>query len=209
MATTAQLKTRIILGLNRDDMGTSAELEQALTDAIAEAVDNHADEQFWFNRKSGTQVTVASTATIALPSGMRCARAISYSQIPLTKVSLDQIEHLTETGQPNKWAENDGAIQLSPIPNAVYTLSLYGIADLGVPASASSNEWTTEGYALIWAAARLILCRDYLADDANAVRAEAAEEKALTKLRRETRKRGGVGLVADLAVPTAFNINTG
>lgn len=206
MTAIADFKAAVILKLDRDDMGSGGALEQALTDAITAAIEFHADELFWFNRTSGTKATVASTATIALPTGMRAARAISYDQTPLTKVNLEDIEYLTETGTPEKWAENDGAIQLSPVPAAVYTLTLYGIADLGFPAS--TNEWIVEGKALIDARTRLILYRDYLRDVEGAALAAGAEQDALTKLRRETRRRGVTGLVSDLPVPTGYNVLT-
>jgi hypothetical protein len=208
MATLTQLYTRIILDLNRDDMGASGELEQAKIDAVAAAIDNHADELFWFNRASGTKATVASTATIALPTGMRIAKQISYQQTPLTKVKPEDIQYLTTTGLPTRWAESDGAIQLYPIPNAIYTLSLYGVADLGVPAT--TNEWSTEAYELIAAEAKMILCRGPLRDPEGLGLARDGRDEALAKLRRESRTRGMTGLVADLPPEVGtYNINAG
>lgn len=207
MTAIADFRTAVILQMNRDDMGASGELETALTDAITAAIEYHADEMFWFNRISGTKATVANTATIALPTGMRSALTISYQQNYLAKGRLAEFQYLTATGQPTAWAENDGAIQLSPIPNAVYSLSLYGLADLGYPAS--TNEWIVEGKALIAARTRLILFRDYLRDSEGAALATLAEEEALTKLRRETRKRGVTGLVSDLSAQGTYNINLG
>lgn len=207
MSTLTQLYTRIILDTNRDDMAASGELEQAKIDAVADAIETHAAEEFWFNRTSGTKATVAATATIALPTGMRVAKLISYQQIPLNKVRLQEMQGLTATGQPTMWAENDGGIQLYPIPDAVYTLSLYGLADLGVPAS--TNEWTTEAYRLILATAKKILCRGPLRDPDGAAMARDAEQEALASLRRETRRRGMTGLVSDLPTPAGFNINQG
>jgi hypothetical protein len=138
---------------------------------------------------------------------MRIPLVVSYNQSPLGKVSLEDIEHLTATGVPGSWAENEGLIQLSPIPDAVYSLKVTGIADLGVPAS--SNEWTTEAYDLTAATARKILYRDVLRDTEGFQLAREAESEALTKLRRESARRRRVGLTTDLAVPTGFNIVTG
>jgi len=207
MATLAELKARIIAETNRDDMGTGGELETVLSNAIARAIEFHADEQFWFNRKSGSASTVASTATVALPTGLRIANVVSHNQSPLQKVALEEIEHLTTTGPPGKWAENEGLIQLSPIPDAVYALKVTGIADLGVPAS--SNEWTTEAYDLIAATVRKILFRDVLRDVEGYNLARMAEEEELSKLRRESRRRGRTQLVGDIPVPGGFNIVTG
>ena len=206
MATLAELKTRIISELDRDDMGSGGALETVLANTIARAIEFHADELFWFNRKSGSANTVASTATVALPTGMRIAQVVSYNQVPLTKVALSDIEHLTATGVPSQWAENEGLIQLSPVPSGVYALAVYGVADLGVPAS--TNEWTTEAQDLIAATTRKILYRDTLRDIDGYNLSRMAEEEALTKLRRETRRRGRVGLVADLPDPSAIGVVT-
>src|SRR5688500_13028119 len=104
MATLAQLYTRIILDTNRDDMAASGELEQAKVDAVADAIAKHAAEEFWFNRASGTKDTVSGTATVALPTGVRVAKRVTYSGAPLTKVPLRDIQGLTDSGQPTKWA---------------------------------------------------------------------------------------------------------
>lgn len=208
MATLAQTYTRIILELNRDDMGTGGELEQAKIDAVDRAIEAHADELFWFNRKAGTANTVAATATVALPSGMRLALGVSYNQAPLTKVPLDQIEHLTTAGVPTQWAENEGAIQLYPVPDGVYALLVTGIEELGTPASAASNHWTTTAYDLTVAEAKLRLCRGSLRDPEGASLALGERDEALGKLRRETRRRGGVNLQSDLPVPTGYNLLT-
>lgn len=207
MATIAQLYTRIILDTNRDDMGSGGELEQAKIDAVADAIATYASELFWFNRKTGTASTVASTATVALPSGMRIPLVVSYNQSPLRQVGLEDIEHLTSTGTPTAWAENEGVIQLSPIPDAVYSLKVTGIAELGVPAS--TNEWTTEAYKLILNEAKLTLYAGPLRDPEGAKLAMVMRDDALSALRRETRRRGRMGLVADLPGSAAFNINTG
>lgn len=207
MTAIADMKTRIIGEMNRDDMGSGGEAEQRLIDAYTQTINCYADEMFWFNRTSGTKATVASTATIALPTGMRIAIDISYQQVPLRKARLEEIQYLTQTGQPTMWAENDGAIQLYPIPNAIYTLTLYGIADLGVPAS--SNEWVVEALDLIVADTKLRLYRGSFRDVEGAAMAREERDEALTKLRRETRKRGITGLTSDLPTQTGFNINTG
>lgn len=208
MATITQLYTRLILELDRaDDMGSGGTLEQAKIDAVTRAIEHHADELFWFNRLSGTATTVASTATVAVPSGMRLPLQVSYNQSPLTKVQLEDIQHLTATGTPTAWADNEGAIQLSPIPDGAYTLYVFGVEELGLPAT--TNAWSTTAYDLTIAEAKLRLCRGVLRDPEGAQLAFGEREEALGHLRRETRRRAAVGLTTDLPVPTGFNILTG
>lgn len=208
MATLAELKTRIILETNRDDMGVGGDLETALANAISRSIEHYAGELFWFNRKSGTTPTVAATATAALPTGMRVPLTVSYDQVPLLKVDLGDIQHLTATGRPSHWAENEGAIQLYPVPDAVYTLSVQGIADLGVPVT--SNEWTTEAEDLIAARTRFLLFRDIFRDREGVQFAAQAEGEALSRLRSETRRRAVTPLRGDVPqAPSSFNITRG
>lgn len=209
MATYAQILTRIKLDLNRDDMDSSDELEQALTDAVAGAIEFHADEQFWFNRASGTGNTTADDATLTMPTGIRVPNVVAYLGSELQQVPLDTIEHRTETGIPTKWAENEGTIQLWPIPDGAYAIYVYGLATAEAPASSSSNIWTTEAADLVVATAKKRLFRGALRDIEGAQLAAIEEDEALTKLRRETRRRGRANLVTDLPIPTGFNIVTG
>jgi hypothetical protein len=211
VATLTQLYTRVILDLANDSMGSGGELEQAKIDAVTDAIELYEDQQFWFNRASGSGNTTASTATITMPSGVRYPHTVAYSGEALQKVPLGEIQHRTETGQPTHWAENEGTIQLWPIPDDTYSISVYGLASVGIPASGgATNIWTTEAYKLILAATKKILLRDTLRDVEGAQLANAAEEEALSKLRRETRRRGVSALRSDLASPGAgFNINRG
>lgn len=209
MATLAETKTRIIAELDRDDMSGGGELETVLTSAIDRAIEFHADELFWFNRKTATVATAAGSPTVSLPSGMRLATFISCDQAPLGQVALSEIEHRTTSGRPAAWAENEGAIQLHPVPDGSYTLKVSGIEELGTPASAASNAWTTTALDLIVETAKKFLCRGVLRDAEGAAFAAEAEQEHLAKLRRESRRRGQVLPTTDLPASPAFNIITG
>lgn len=210
MATLTQLYTRIILDTNRDDMGTSGELEQAKIDAVVDAINHFKAEQFWFNRASGSGATTADDATLTIPTGVYVPKVVSHDGVALERVPLCDIEHRTETGPPSKWAENEEAIELWPIPDAAYTLYVYGTADIDAPASgATSNIWTTEAYDLILAEAKAILCRGPLRDIEGLALAKDARDEALSALRRESRRRGQSPLRSDLPLTGSFNINTG
>lgn len=209
MATLAQLYTRLILDTNRDDLGSGGELEQAKIDAVDAAIAQFKAEQFWFNRASGSGATTATDATLALPSGVYVPKVVSYSGQPLQRVPLCEIEHRTETGVPSKWAENEETIQLWPIPDAAYTISVFGTADTDAPASGSSNIWTVEALELILAEAKVILCRGPLRDPEGLALAKDARDEALSFLRRESRRRSESQLRTELPISSSFNINTG
>lgn len=214
MATIDQLYTRIILDTARDDMASGGELEQAKIDAVADAVETWADELFWFNRKSGTVTTVAGTATSSLPSGMRVPLVVSYLGSQLQKVDLDVIDAAYNAASPAsavpaQWAEDGGLLHFYPTPDAAYVLSVYGLADLGVPATGQTNAWTTEARDLILNEAKVTLCRGPLRDPDGLELAKDGREEALAKLRRETRRRADAPMTTDLPVPSGFNILTG
>ena len=210
MATLTQLYTRIILDLNRDDMGTSGELEQAKIDAVVAAINRHKAEQFWFNRASGTGNTTSTDATLTIPTGVYVPKMVTYLGRDLTRVGLDTIEARTETGRPTHWAEDEETIHLWPIPDATYALYVYGTADIDAPSAAAENIWTTEAYELILAEAKVILCRGPLRDPEGMQLAKDAREEALSFLRRESRSRDKAPLVTDIP-PTreVYNINLG
>ena len=201
MPTLAELKTRIVTETNRDDMGAGGELETLLADAIARAIEFHADELFWFNRASAAAETVAESATVAIPSDLRIALSVSCDGTPLRKIAVEDIAGLSGSGRPLLWAEDDGAIRLWPVPDSVYALALAGIAELGVPED--TNEWTEAGCDLIAARVRMLLFRDSLRDLDGVQLAASAEDEALSRLRRETRRRGRLAAATDPALRAA------
>jgi hypothetical protein len=212
MATLTQLYARIILDTNRDDMGSGGELEQAKIDAVADAIEMHAGETFWFNRASGAVATVAGAATAALPAGMRIAQVVAWRGAPLRRIPLEKIQAAENvaspvSGPPCRWAEDMGAIHLWPVPDAVYALAAFGIADLGVPAD--TNAWTAEGYMLILAEAKKILCRGPLRDPEGLALAADEAREALIRLRRETSRRGAAAPSTDLPATPRFDIVAG
>lgn len=210
MSTLLQLQTRLRLEVQRDDIAIAGDSVQALTDAVDRAIEYWADERFWFNQTSAAASTVNGTQTVAIPAALRTVDRVAYNGYLLPKARLEEIQFRTDTGIPSRWAESDNNIALWPIPNAVYSLTLYGIAELGTPASAASNAWTTDALDLIDATARKILYRDYFIDDGNVARAMIAEREALEKLLRETRRKTVTPLRSDIpSGRVSFDINRG
>jgi hypothetical protein len=209
MATLDQLKTRIILEVDRDDLGSGGEAEQALIDAYTDAIEYYAAQSFWFNRASGSVNTSAGVPTIAMPANVRSADRVSCNSDPLQKVALADIEDRTGAGIPSHWAENGGAIQLWPIPDALYPISIHGLSSTAVPATGSdANFWTTQACKLIVARSKATLFRLFKEYDAMQA-AEAEEAEALSRLRTETQGRGRVPLRAVGDEPWASPINNG
>lgn len=210
MATYADLKTRIADELTRDDMGSGGEAESALIRAINTAVEQTQSEEFWFNHASATASTTASSEIVALPSGVRIPATVTDQYgCDLIRVPLDSIESRIETGRPSRWAQNGDTIQLWPIPDAAYTLSVTGTADVAAPVlDADDNIWTNEAADLIAARAKAILCRFPLRDPEGLAMARDEERDALTSLRAETKRKRKHPLRSDDFSGNRYNINT-
>lgn len=216
MATLLELKTRVRLETNKDDIASGGEAEAALTNAITRAIEYYADEDFWFTQGAEPASSVASSATIDLPAAIRIVTAVgkaSVNQGLLIKVPISEIEHSSGQGVPTHWTNRASHIRLWPIPDAVYNYFLYGTLEFGIPASdGASNVWTVQGYDLIAARTRMLLYRDLWRDTEGAVLAAQAEQEALAKLKRETRKRDVTPLRSrgdEPFYPNRFNIFTG
>lgn len=209
MATLSDLKTRIADELTRDDMGSGGEAEGALNRAIDSAIDQSENELFWFNHSNTTANTVGGVSTIAVPTGMRVVSQVSYLEEPLIRDRLDRLQPLTETGIPSRWAQDGDTIYLWPQPDAAYSLSIQGTADVGTPASdGDSNIWTTEAYDLIAARVKARLLRFPFRDPDGLALARDEEAEALFALRQETRKRRQTPLRSRDFEGRRYNINS-
>lgn len=209
MATLGDLKTRIADELTRDDMSSGGDSYNALVNAIDSAISQSENELFWFNHVNATASTTGGSNTMSVPAGMRTVSQISYLEWALRRDPLENLQPLTETGIPSRWAQDGDSIYLWPQPNGAYSLSFQGTANVGTPADdTTSNIWTTEAYDLIAARAKKRLCRFPFRDTAGYQLAADEEREALADLRRETRERGKVPLRSDDFVGPRYNINT-
>jgi hypothetical protein len=204
MATVADLKTRIADELTRDDMGSGGEAEGALSRAIDTAIEMYADELRWDNNLSGNVTTNGGSSTASLPTGMRYATQVSYLEEPLIHDELENLEPLTETGVPSRWAMDGDSLYLWPQPDSSYSLSVQGIAD------ADSVSFATQAlYDLVAARVKIILCRFPLRDDTGEAAATRDEADALRRVRRESKLRRIRPLrTDDLVNIRIYNINT-
>ena len=196
MASLSELKARIIAETNRADLGAGEELEDMLALCIARAIEHHSDEQFWFNRESATAATAAGKAFVPTPYAVRIAHAVAGDHGPLRRVPIERIEQRGAcAGAPREWAAKGDLIALWPVPDVSYALTIHGVAQIDAPESASDcNAWTNEAADLIAARARFLLYRDIFRDVEGTQLAAQAEGEALSKLRRETRRRGAAPL---------------
>jgi hypothetical protein len=98
----------------------------------------------------------------------------------------------TALGLPTDWCFNGGQIRLYPIPTQVYPIIGAGTLRWQLLVNATDiNPWMTWGERLIRQAAKAIIYRDILEDDAAAARCEQDAARAKQGLDSETTRRLG------------------
>lgn len=203
MATYSTLKTRIITETHRSDLSTdfATVLDQHVADAVAE----FAHERFYFNTVRTTANTVASTATVALPSGVRIIDRVFYDG-ELRKVALTDVPEEQTEGVPTAWADYASGIWLDPIPDAIYALTIVGIADVAAPSAGSDdNIWTNQAAKLIGKQVQATLFRDVFRDTEQAAVAFGAAQMELKRLKRESTRRAKAPMTVDRALYTPMS----
>ena len=151
MATYAEVKTRIITEMVRDDL--EDDLADQLTTHIARACEFFADERFWFNAIITTAPTVAANSYVTIPATVRRVERVYIPALdsevrPLTIGEITEWESVT--GQPSAYAYYNDTLRIWPLPDAIYTLQLIGTAQIDAPTDdADENVWTDEAQDLI------------------------------------------------------------
>lgn len=190
MATLGEMKTRIIAEMVRDDL--SDDLAAQLLIHIQRACEYYADEKFWFNSIIASAVTVAGTATVSVPASMRRVDKVSIPAYYTDLIEVTLIDLDTDTTQsiPRGYAYYNDSLKFYPIPDAVYTLSLIGLAQVAAPAlDADESIWTDEAQDLIVARTKMTLYRGQFRDPEGTQLAIAETQEVFSKLKRETAKR--------------------
>lgn len=207
MATLADLKTRIIAEIVRDDL--SDDLADQLLVHIQRACEYYADERFWFNAYYDTVATVAGVETVDIPATLRRVERVTipaYLQ-ELEEVTLDDLPLTLSQGVPEGYAYFNDKLKLTPIPIAVYTLGLTGLAQVDAPVDdADTSIWTNEAQDLIVARTKMTLFRGQFRDPEGTQLAIAEVQEVFSKLKRETAKRLETKLRPRIS-RRAYNIN--
>lgn len=190
MATYAELKTRIVTEMVRSDLETT--LATQLATHIARACEYFADERFWFNAAIATVNTTAGVQSVNVPASMRRVDRVSIPAYDtnLAEVILTALDDEDTQAIPSEYAYYNNQLYFTPIPDAVYSLRLVGLAQIDAPVNDNDqNVWTTEAQDLIVARAKMTLYRDQFRDPEGAQMALGATQEALDRLKRETARR--------------------
>lgn len=205
MATLADLKTRIVTEMSRDDL--SGDLAAQLLLHIQRACEFFADERFWFNAIVTTVATTANAAEVTIPATVRTVDGVTIPALNVTlqALPLDEIEALqTQAGQPRAYAYYNDQLTLYPTPGSVYTLRITGTKQIDAPAvDADTSVWTNEAQDLICGRASYTLYRSQFRDPEGAALALGATQEARDRILRETTKRLKVPLRSPPDAPWA------
>lgn len=202
MATYSDLQSQIATELGRTDLTTPIQT------AILAAIRHYQRRLSLFGQGSTSLSTVASTAEYDLPADFI---AIDFVQIASTNGTYtldaelyDVLAALDITGltsEPDRYAYRNYKLRLYPVPDAVYTVTVYYWAALAAPSGATdSTGWTNDLLDLIRHRAKVDLAANSLRDDQGASTYRAAEMDTLDGVILQRDRALSMGRV----VPTEF-----
>lgn len=206
MADLTALKLEIATELARDNIASGGDLESTLLKHIQDACEYFSDTKFWFNSIVTSVNTVAGTQTVSIPSTVRIVERVTHPahDTDLREVVIGALDDDSTQAAPCRYSYYNDSLRLYPIPDAIYTLNLYGIAAVAAPSSGTdSSIWTNQASRLIRARTKQTLCRGVFRDPEGAQLAQAEVSEELARLKRETARR----LVAPLRAPRAGRYN--
>lgn len=195
MSTFAAMKTRIADDIKRSDLTTQIGV------AINRAIEFYEKERFFFNETSGTFVTVSGQESYgsadSIPSTIAEIDEVTLTQtssniFPLDKTSFGSVRALnaggtTATGVPLDYAYYSEKFWFYPIPNGVYTVTVYFKKNYAqLSADGDTNDWTEEAEDLIESRARWWLYKRIIKDYEAAAEAKGEEIEALSSLQSKT-----------------------
>ena len=195
MSTFSQMRSKIADDLNRTDLTTQ------INRAINRALTYYKKQRFWFNEGTATFSTVVDQESYGSADGVatdivdidEAKITISSTVKPtLTKQTFNYIQQMNYgnfKSQPTDYAIFQNKIWLYPIPNQVWTITLYyqkSYSDLSD--DSDENDFTTYAEDLIEARAIWWLFKTVIRDKDAAEDYKQVEMDALTSLQAQTTK---------------------
>ena len=213
MSTYGTMQTRIADELVRDDIASQ------IQNAILTAITMWEGTRLWFNEKRYALSTVAdqeyydwsamvmASDSSALGTGESLLEVDSIrienngNWFPLRPQTMDYFDEVQApsaqyTGVPYDYTIFGNQLRLGPIPDAVYTLTISGLARLPtLSLDSDTTAWMTEGEALIRNQAKIILAQDVLQDEGIIPLCQRSLDVALMALTRKTTAKVNTGRI--------------
>lgn len=124
-----------------------------------------------------TASTVAGTQAMALPAGFKQVRAVLIADdYPLALVPLDALLSGNRDGvrgEPRNYCIANQQLYLSPVPDAVYTISLFYAAVLPALSATSTTNWLLTSNPDAYLFATIYQAEAYLVNDERAAHAQS------------------------------------
>lgn len=189
------MKNRIASDVNRNDLSTEIGL------AINRAQEHYESHRFFFNESSGTFSTVSGQESYgtadSVPSTIAeidsvTLTATSTNIYPLIPTTFEMIRALntggtTYTGYPVYYSYFQEKFWFHPLPNGVYTVSVYFKKNYTrLSADGDTNDWTEEAEDLIESRARWWIWKRIIRNHDEAGAAKLEEIEALRSLETKT-----------------------
>lgn len=209
MSTYGAIKSRIADELDRTDLSSQISL------SVQSAIKFYEYECFWFNEsRSITFDTVADQEfyddgdseyipnLLMIHAVTVTVNSQRYKVEPRTYQTLEEwAVNTSTTGEPTDYAYYAQQLRLFPIPDAAYTVRISArIRFQELSADGDTNAWMTDAEELIRARAKADVFETALFDTVNSDRMRGYEAQSLMRLRAETGRRLGTGVI----VPTYF-----
>ena len=195
MSTFLQMKTRVADDIKRSDLTTQIGV------SINRAIEFYEKERFFFNETNGTFSTVSGQESYgtsdSIPTTIAEIDTVTITQtstniFTLGKTSFESIRGLnaggtTATGVPIYYSFYQEKFWFYPIPNGVYTITVYFKKNYAqLSADGDTNDFTEEAEDLIEARARWWLYKRIIRNYEDANEAKAEEIEALGSLMSKT-----------------------
>lgn len=163
-------------------MATLSDLQTDLTNELARgtAYDsyrtgwiNHAqknicwEDAFRFLRATDTMATAASTRSVSLPSGCGTVLRIEYDDVPVVPTSRSDLMRMYDTadeGEPKHYERTNGAIDVFPLPDAIYALDIWHLSIFTDLSGAGDSNALTTGWPDLVVYGAKILAAQFLPD---------------------------------------------
>jgi hypothetical protein len=205
MATLSALRTRLASKISDGELlyPSSAQIDQAINAAI----DFYENKYFWFQESLAVLATVANTSTISsIPSNFKfqahpnsLVLLNNNYRYELLHISADQFDAITndvDNGLPRYYTYRNGAFEVTPRPDAVYTVNLYYYKSYAnLVNDADTNDFTTYAERLVEYKALLDLIEDYKPEDVRQMTYTMKVKEEYDTIKNETYNRTATGKI--------------
>lgn len=207
MATLGEMVSSIATEMFRDD----ADFPSYVRAEIKRAIAHYQRTRFHFNETRGiTFNTVAGQDFYGAADEPRIPNLLEidyiqatqgggpYAVTPTSAEAIDIWSGVITSGWPSDYVYYEGKLRFYPTPASVYPVRIAALVRIAAPATddEADNPWMTDAEELIRSRAKRNLYLHYLANTEMGAVMKAAEDEALSSLKREANARQNVHTIA-------------